>query len=245
MGYYYILFLLLPFVSLGQVDSSFHFMAGLRMNNIGFAPVPAFSFNSPIITANSSATFNKVGVLSDIAVGLNGKPWLANLHFQYKFLERQKLKLTIGANPFLYFYEASVGDSSTRIIAQRNLNFEFLSNYQFNRNIGVHVNFMKIRGIDAGSLSGNFAILGLRLSKLKFINGLSINLSPEIFYFNFDGFTDGLFANEVLTISHQRFPVAFHFQAVQKMWANFSVQPFNSNIGLSIGLNKSVKNQNK
>lgn len=163
--------------------------------NAGFAPVPAFSFNSPLVMGFLSLKKKRFSFEPDLALGLNGKPWLVNNWFRLAFIDRKKLKATVGLNPSLYFGEVVMLSGESIIRAHRNLTFEFAGEQTLTARWSLRWTYMLVHAFDTGAVSGQFFDVGSVISVLRIPKTMVVKVKPEVFYFNFDGNIDGFYGS--------------------------------------------------
>ncbi len=227
-----IAFTLIAFSALCQETQSYRVSSELKINTIGFAPIPAFSFDSPIINPSIDLKMNRVNFSSDIAIGLNGRPWLLNLRTKYTLVKKNRYNLTLEANPFLFFYEDVNSLSETIIVAQRNLSFILGSEIVFWKKAGLRFTYLNNQGLAPGALSGHFFSLGPFFGPLYSDKNLNILFNPDINYLSFEKDIKGSFVNSFLIIDFIKLPFKIQFQTVKKLWANFDVFNFSWNAGI-------------
>jgi len=207
----------------------------IMLANAGFAPVPAFSFNSPLVMGFLSIKKKRLSFEPDLSLGLNGKPWLVNNWFRLAFIDRKKMKATVGLNPSLYFGEVVMSSGESILRAHRNLTFEFAAEQILTERWSLRFTYMLVHAFDTGALSGQFfdvssPIVAFRVPKIAIIK-----VKPEVFYFNFDGNVDGFFGSGSVTGELLCIPLSVYFQGVQPFWAGFPGNHYKWNAGLVYG----------
>jgi hypothetical protein len=204
----------------------------LLLANAGFAPIPAFSFNQPLLIASLSIKNRQFRYDPDFSIGLNGKPWMANNWFRFTFMDKKKIRFNAGINPSLFFKieEQSPGEETYN--ALRNLTGELGGEYALTEHSSINLLYMHIHAFDKGALSGNFIDISVTIRRVAITNAVFMELKPELFYFDFRGNVDGFFSSASLSISHRLFPLSVYFQGVQPVWSNFPGNHFKWNTGL-------------
>ena len=203
----------------------------VQISNMGFAPVPAFSFNSPIVIGFLSVKKKRFNFEPDAAVGLNGKPWMTNNWFRYTLSERKNRKATLGVNPSLFFKNETLSPGEAIVLAHRNMTLEVaVESTLFGGRLWF--TYTNIRAFDKGMLSGNFLDVSGRFTIASIREKLVANFTPQVFYFNFDGNVDGLFASSTIRIEHVKLPLSFYTQGVLPIWSNFPGNRFKWNFGV-------------
>lgn len=200
--------------------------------NAGFAPIPAFSFNTPVAIGFLSIKKNRFSYEPDFSLGLNGKPWMANNWFRLTFLGRKKLKLGSGINPSLFFRNERIASGEEIVHAHRNLTFELVTRYTLHENMSFIITYMHVHAFDSGASSGNFIDISSAMSTPYIRDVIKLAIKPQLFYFNFDGDTDGLFTSVTLLVDVLKIPLSFYYQAVSPIWMRFDGNRFKSNGGL-------------
>ncbi len=207
----------------------------VMLANAGFAPVPAFSFNSPLVMGFLSLKKKRFSFEPDLAVGLNGKPWLVNNWFRLAFIDRKKLKATVGLNPSLYFGEVFMLSGESIIRAHRNLTFEFAGEQTLTPLWSLRWTYLLVHAFDTGALSGQFFDISSVITALRLPKIMIVKVKPEVFYFNFDGNIDGFYGSGSVTADLQCIPLSVYFQGVQPFWAGFPGTHYKWNAGLVYG----------
>ncbi|WP_143165167.1 hypothetical protein [Chryseolinea serpens] len=207
----------------------------VMLANAGFAPVPAFSFNSPLMMGFLSLKKKRFSFEPDLALGLNGKPWLVNNWFRLAFIDRKKLKATVGLNPSLYFGEVVMLSGESIIRAHRNLTFEFAGEQTLTSPWALRWTYLLVHAFDTGALSGQFFDVSNIITALRLPKILIAKVKPEVFYFNFDGNIDGFYGSGSVTADLQCIPLSVYFQGVQPFWAGFPGTHYKWNAGLVYG----------
>ena len=202
----------------------------IQVSNGGFAPIPAFSFNSPILIASLALTKRSFSFEPDVAIGLNGRPWMGNNWFRYKFLNKRKIKLKAGINPFLFYYDEKADTGEDKIHIQRNLTVEFFGEIILSENTSIQMIYRHNNGWD-GALTGHF-IGAKSIHQLHLIKNLTVEIKPELFYFNFTKNLDGFFGSAAVQVKHIRLPISLYCQGVIPCWTGFVGSSFKVFSGL-------------
>jgi len=195
--------------------------------NTGFAPIPAFSFNSPISISGLVIRRNKFSYEPDFALGFNGKPWIANSWFRFIIKDNAKFQLIAGIDPFLFFRKRVDLEGDKIIQAQRNLCGGIIATYK--SHVPLTVEYRYNHGFDK-QLSGHFISLSSNMPALG--ETIRLRISPQLFYFNFTGKMDGLFGSTAMDISYKCMPVSLYLMGVLPMSVNFPGTSFKWNIGI-------------
>ena len=230
-----LLFIVSLFVSVKAVSqedsvSSTRVSGRVLIANAGFAPIPAFSFNSFVVISSLSIKKKRFSYEPDFSLGLNGKPWMANNWFRFSFIENKKGKLNTGINPSFFFKSDRTASGKEIFNALRNLTFEAAGTWSLATNWSLSSNCMLIHAFDPGALSGVFFDISSSISALRLTKTVSIDMKPELFYFDFAGKVDGLFTSTSITLK-QQMPVSVYFQGVLPLWSDFPGNSFKWNAG--------------
>jgi len=204
----------------------------LMIGNKGFAPIPAFSFNSPLVIGFLSIKKKRFSYEPDFSLGLNGKPWMANNWFRLTFIDSKKVAINAGINPSLFFKTEEYTAGKNTLHALRNLTTELSARYQLCSQGYLQVTYLHIHTFDEGALPGNFFDLVGSYSVAGIAPAISLVLKPEIFYFDFEGNVDGLFSAIHASIEHCTLPFSIYFQGVMPVWTRFTGNSFKWNTGL-------------
>src|SRR5258705_5394629 len=87
-------------------DSSAHsieFSGNILLTNIGFVPLPAFSFDSPKGIVFLSLKKRKFSYEPAFSLGFNRKPWMIDNWFRYTFIDNKVFALSAAVNTSLFF----------------------------------------------------------------------------------------------------------------------------------------------
>jgi len=195
--------------------------------NTGFAPIPAFSFNSPICISGLVIRKQWFSYEPDFAFGFNGRPWIANSWFRFNIKENSTIQLIAGINPFLFFRKRVDYEGDEIIQAQRNLCGGIIATYK--SHVPIIVEYRYNHGFDK-QLSGHFISLGTNIPQVG--KTIRFRISPQLFYFNFTGKMDGLFCSTAMDISYKPVPVSLYLMGVLPVSVNYPGTSFKWNIGL-------------
>lgn len=215
--------------------SSVKFSAKVLIASSGFAPIPAFSFNKPLLLAFLNINKDRFTYEPDFAVGFNGKPWMINNWFRLNFLNAEIFIVGGGINPSLFFQDVSTDNGESTIQAQRNFSFDLSAEMRISEKSSLQLLYMRNNGCDPGTLSGNFFNVSLYISPLSLSKRILFHLRSEMFYFRF-GEMAGVFGSATARVSHERKPISVFFQCVTPVWVNFSGIHVKANAGIMYSL---------
>jgi hypothetical protein len=198
--------------------------------NTGFAPVPAFSFDSPLVMGFGSIVRKRFMYEPDLSAGLNGKPWMMNNWLKYKFVQKGRATLRVGVNPNLFFKQVSTPDEEI-MHAQRSVVSELAGDWKFGERWTASLAYQYIRGIDAGTLRGSFIAATLTAPPVRVYKKLALELKPQVIHFDFGDEFGGTLISTTALLMHKRAPVSLYCQGVIPVWLKFE-SSFKWNFGL-------------
>lgn len=204
----------------------------IEIANAGFAPIPAFSFNSPLITGFLSLKKKRFSYDTDLAVGVNGDPWMINNLFGVKILNREKFNSGIRINPSVFFKIDSTDAGEKIIHAQRNFSVEATAEFRVTKNWIVNLQYMRNNACDVGALSGNFLDIRTTISPVLLSRTIYLDVCEQLFFFDFAEY-EGLFTSANLRVHHNRIPLSIFFQGVLPLWSSFPGNKFKWNTGIA------------
>lgn len=215
-----------------NADTALHVNGIAVLSKIGFAPIPFFSFDKPIVAFFLSLSKGNFSYDPGFADGLTGEPWYINNWIKYGFIDKNKLQIGAGVNPGLIFINAPLPANAGTTIATRNLFVALFGNYNLSNNLSFKFTYWYNYGFDSRPLSGHFLDVTGIISNIGHSKYLLITIKPELFYFNNFGKVDGLFTSATFSIGRTKFPVSLYLQGVEKLWTDFPAKAFNWNCGL-------------
>ena len=230
-------FLVYSFISLNTLSqdssSSISVTGKILIANAGFAPIPAFSFDSPLAIASLSVKKKRFSYEPDFSLGFNGRPWMGNNWFRYTFFQKKKLRTNAGINPSFFYKTDQLATGEKISNALRNLTFELVSEYKSTKHLSLTFTYMHIHAFDKGALSGDFFDCSSTVSGIGISKNISVTIQPELFYFDFEGKVDGFFTSTRISVEHKKIPLSLHFQWVFPLWVDFPAGGFKWNTGLT------------
>ncbi|MBA4058413.1 MAG: hypothetical protein C0490_27085 [Marivirga sp.] len=147
-------------------------------------------------------------------------------------VKRERLQVKTGVNPSLFFTTEKNAAGKELLRATRNLNADLEIRYPFPDNCVLALSYLYVHGFDYGTLSGHFLNASYSLADIDITKLVFIKLFPQLFYFDFDGQTNGLYASGNITFANNKIPISFYFQAVGPLWTNFPGSVFKWNGGI-------------
>ena len=210
--------------------------AKLSLNSNGIAYIPAFSLDKPAITGYFSLIKGRFSYDPQLSYGLDLKPWIIDNWFHYKIVDRPAFELRAGAIISAFFSEYETEDEPI-LQAQKYLGAELMGKYKFTPTSSLSFTYLLDRGQDPGTLSGHFFNLQADKSDINLGKRGLLSASLQIFYINYTGDNDGLFAAGNISASIRNIPFSIFFQAIQAIASNITPFPeFKWNVGLAYTL---------
>ena len=205
----------------------------MSISRIGFSPVPSFSFDGPIASAFLTIAKAKINYEPGVFWGLNGKPWIIDNWLKYRLLNTASIQLRAGINPGIFFKSELIDEKNEIIKANRNITMGLFGNYKITRLLSLRFTYWYNKRFDSGTLSGHFLDVTGLFPDIQAAKKITVNIKPELFYFNNAGPVDGLFSAAGITIAHIKCPVSLYLQCVEKLWTNFIADDFKWNAGIT------------
>lgn len=171
-----------------------------------------------------------------LSYGLDLKPWIIDNWFHYKIVDRPVFEFKAGAVISAFFSEYESEDE-TILQAQKYLALEFIGRYKFSPTTSLAFTYLLDRGQDPGTLSGHFFNLQADKSDINLGKKGLLDAGLQLFYINYTGNEDGLFAAAYVSASLRNIPFSVFAQAIQALWSNIDpFPPFKWNVGLAYTL---------
>ena len=210
--------------------------ARLSLNYNGIAYIPAFSLDKPAIIGAFSLAKGRFSYDPQLSYGLDFKPWIIDNWFHYKIVDRTSFEFKAGA-VFSAFFSEIETEGESILQAQKYLAVEFVSTYRFTSNSSLAFTYLLDRGQDPGTLSGHFFNLQAERSDFNLGKKGLLSTSLQLFYIDYTGDEDGLFAAANISASIRDIPFSIFFQAIQALASNINPFPeFKWNVGLAYSI---------
>lgn len=210
-----------------NTDSSrapFHLKTGVTVTNKGISLLPTFTLGKPAAIFDLSMGRKKLFFEPQLRFALDGKPWSFIFWWRYKLVNREKLKIGIGAHPSMVFRNvtSSVNGTDTKTIqVQRYFAAEFSPNYYVAKNISLGLYYLFSHGLDQGAVPyTHFITVNSHFSNIQLGGDFFVRLHPQLYYLNQNN-SDGFYFTNTLTLGKNRFPLSI--QSIQN-------QPLKTNI---------------
>ena len=210
--------------------------ARVSLNSNGIAYIPSFSLDKPAIIGAFSLAKGRFSYDPVLNYGLDLKPWIIDNWFHYKIIDRPAFEFKTGAVFSAFFSEIELEDESI-LQVQKYLAVEFISTYKFNSNSSLAFTYLLDRGQDPGTVTGHFFNLQAERSDFQLGKKGLLSASLQLFYINYTGNEDGLFAAVNVSASIRDIPFSLFFQAIQAISSNITPFPeFKWNVGLAYSI---------
>jgi hypothetical protein len=207
--------------------------AVVSINSNGMASIPAFSLGKPAIIAAISLAKNRFSYTPTLAYGFDLRPWFIDNWLNYKIIRKPVFELTAGINISTFGSKYNLPDGSI-LEAQRYVAFAMTGVYKFSGKNSLTIAYWNDNGLEKGTLSGHFINLLAERNEMKIGNNILFSAALQIFYINYNGNNDGLFAAPRVSTSFRDIPFSVFLQATQAINSNISPFPgFRWNIGIS------------
>jgi hypothetical protein len=176
------------------------------------------------ISTTSGSTLGKPAVIFDLSIrhrdlsfepqfrfGLDGKPWAFLFWGRYKLLEREKLRINIGAHPALALRVMPVASNGTPrevIVARRYVAGELYPSYSLTRNIRVGAYYLYSYGAEQGvTKHTQFAASRVSLTNVGISDRYFVRLDPQLSYLRTDDRV-GFYLNSGFTLAKRNLPLS-------------------------------------
>lgn len=210
--------------------------ATVSLNSNGIAYVPAFSLEKPAIIGSLSLVKGRFSYDPQLSYSLELRPWIIDNWFHYKIIDRPSFEFKTGAVISSFFSEVETEDEEIWQ-AQKYLAVEFISKYKFTPNSSLSFTYLLDRGQDPGTTHGHFFNLQAERSEISLGQKGLLSATIQVFYINYTGNEDGLFAAGNISASMRRIPFSIFCQAIQALTSNIDpFPPFKWNVGLAYTL---------
>jgi len=210
--------------------------ATVSLNSNGIAYVPAFSLGKPAIIGTLSLVRGRFSYDPQLSYSLELRPWIIDNWFHYRFIDRPSFEFKAGIDISSFFSEVEMEDE-TIWRAQKYLAAEFISKYKFSSSSSLSFTYLLDRGQDPGTTHGHFFNLQVERSEISLGEKGLLSATMQIFYINYAGDEDGLFAAGNISASVRRLPFSIFIQAIQAISSNIDpFPPFKWNVGLACTL---------
>ena len=219
-----------------------NFTAVVTIQSKGISTIPNLTLGKPAIIFDMKLG-RKLTFEPQFRFSLAGKPWAMVFWSRYYQTISKKFKMTYSANHSLSYksinsYTTS-GTSQEIIRATRYLAGTMLSNYQFNKYIGVDLYLFYTYGIEK-FITRNTYMVSFRpsFSNIPISKNIVARVGPEVYYLKMDD-KDGVYLNTTFLISKKNYPLSISALINKPLKSGIrSEYDFLWNVGLSYTFNK-------
>jgi hypothetical protein len=205
----------------------------MSFSKIGFSPIPVPPLEYPCLSSSISIEKGNWSYDPDFTFALNAKPWMINNWLHYRVLNKNKLKVTTGINPFLYFTSGSTNPEKRAMRANFNLSAGLFADYKISNHWSTNIDYRYDMGFNGEVLTGNFYCVSLSFVQ-NISSSLFIGLNGHLIYFDYPGQLIGIFNTGEIILGSKRVPASVSFQAVQPVACKSVTAPFIWNLSLNI-----------
>jgi len=206
------------------------------INSNGIASVPAFTLGDPAFITSFSLAKGRFSYDPTMGYSLDLKPWFFDNWLHYKFLMLEKLDLRAGFNYCTFFQKYSLPDQTVHE-AQQYFTYALEAFYTFKPRHSLQLAYWYDRGMDPRTMIGHFASVMWERTEIELTTRLELSGSIQLFYINYTGNNDGLFAAAKISSAMKNLPLSLYFQGIQAISSNTEPFPgFSWNIGLAYHL---------
>jgi len=181
--------------------------------NKGISTIPTSMLDKPTATVDMSIRRGAFSVDPQFRFGLDGTPWSFLFRARYRLVDRERLRLSVGAHPVLAFRTTTVsvnGVAKDVIVAQHFAAGELAPSYALSRNVSVGVYYLYAGGLDADvTRRTHFVAARAGLANLRLPAQLVARLDPQVYYLRMDD-RDGTYLNSRLTVAKRNLPVSIN-----------------------------------
>jgi len=187
-----------------------HLSAFVGVTNNGISFIPTFSFDKPAGTVIFSVGGKRLSFEPDFRFTLDMNRGGVAFWWRYKLIMRGKFNLRVGAHPALNLiplHDAVSGEETGTLEAQRFVAGEFAPSYALSKNVSLGVYYMQGHGFqDNAPKNIHFLTLNSSISNITLFSGISLQLSPQIYYLAVDD-EDGFYFTNTLSLAKANFPL--------------------------------------
>lgn len=183
----------------------------MSVTNKGIATIPTSALGKPAATLDVSVRRGGFGANPQFRLGLDGTPWTFLFWGRYRLLDRERLRVSVGAHPALAFRTATVsvnGVAREVLVAQHFAAGELSPNYTLSRNVSVGTYYLYRHGLDADvTRHTHFVAARASLANLRLPARFVARLDPQVYYLKSDD-RDGIYLNSRATLAKRHLPVS-------------------------------------
>ena len=177
----------------------------------GISTIPSFTLGKPAAIFDLAIAKRALSFEPQFKFGLDGKPWSITLWWRYKLLEKERLRLTVGAHPALSFNTVPVSTGATSkdvIVARRYWAEEVNSSYSLSRNFSLGPYYLYTYCLEPGvTKHTHFLALRANLTNDHLPDQYFIRFAPQLYYLKADRH-DGYYLYSGLTVAKRNLPLS-------------------------------------
>ena len=183
----------------------------MSVTNNGISGIPAFTLGKPAASLDVSIHRGGFSVNPQFRVGLDATPWSFLFLGQYRLLDRDRLRVSVGAYPALAFRTATVSVNGVErevVVARHFAAGELSPSYALSRNVTVGTYYLYSHGLDADvTRHTHFVAARAGLANLRLPARFVARLDPQVYYLKSDE-RDGIYLNSRVTLAERHVPVS-------------------------------------
>jgi hypothetical protein len=216
-----------------SLRDSLVFNISMSVSKIGLSPIPAPPLEYPCLSGFLSVKKGNWSYDPDFTFALNARPWMINNWIHYRIFNKNKLQVTTGINPFLYFVNDDAHSQMQPLRTSLNLSAELFADYKLSTHWSLNTNYRRDKGFNDMVLTGNFFCVSVSYVQ-DISSSLYMRLNGHLIYFDYPGRLIGVFSSGEMIVGSKKLPASFTFQAVQPLVCKLVVAPFIWNLSLNI-----------
>jgi hypothetical protein len=205
----------------------------LTIASFGFAPLPATSFERPIVSGFLAAKKGRFIFGIDFTAAMNTKAWLYNTSIRYNIINGRKWNLQGAVNGTLFFNTAENEKFTGRFLTNKITTGELSVTRQLSSLVSISASYQHIISFDKEAFSGDFVRLASHIETGKNSQRLSIALDPAVFCLNFNKNIRGLFFSIASRISYRGMPISLTGMIMPPIRTSFDCGGAKWSVGMS------------
>lgn len=183
----------------------------LTVTTKGISTIPSFTLGKPAAILDVSIARRGLSFEPQFRVGLDGKPWSFLFWGRYRLLQRERVRVDVGAHPALNFRMTPVtvgGVSRNVIVARRFLAGELSPSYALSRSVSIGTYYLYSYGMEEDvTRHTHFVSLRVNLTTVGVPARYVVRFTPQAYYLKADD-RDGYYLNSGLSLVRRDLPVS-------------------------------------
>ena len=179
--------------------------------NKGISTIPTSTLDKPTATVDMSIRRGGFSVDPQFRFGLDGTPWSFLFRGRYRLVDRERLRVSVGAHPVFAFRTATVsmnGVAREVVVAQHYAAGELFPSYELSKSVSVGAYYLYARGLDADvTRHTHFVAARADFANLRLPARFVARLDPQVYYLRLND-RDGMYLNSRVTLAKRDLPVA-------------------------------------